>query len=79
MLTRFLCYPGDAKTLVIHPATTTHQQLSPEEQLQSGVTPDLIRVRTMARRFPLRVLMTRRFLAVGLRRYREHLGHHRRF
>ena len=35
---------GDAKTLVIHPATTTHQQLSPEEQLASGVTPDLIRV-----------------------------------
>ena len=36
---------GDAKTLVIHPATTTHQQLSVEEQLLSGVTPDLIRVR----------------------------------
>ena len=36
---------GDAKTLVIHSATTTHQQLSPEEQAQSGVTPDLIRVR----------------------------------
>ena len=35
---------GDAKTLVIHPATTTHEQLSPEEQLASGVTPDLIRV-----------------------------------
>ncbi|EPS96326.1 hypothetical protein FOMPIDRAFT_1053367 [Fomitopsis schrenkii] len=35
---------GDAKTLVIHPATTTHQQLSTEEQLASGVTPDLIRV-----------------------------------
>ncbi|KAM5541630.1 hypothetical protein V8D89_004820 [Ganoderma adspersum] len=35
---------GDAKTLVIHPATTTHQQLSMEEQLASGVTPDLIRV-----------------------------------
>ncbi|PIL32566.1 hypothetical protein GSI_05269 [Ganoderma sinense ZZ0214-1] len=35
---------GDAKTLVIHPATTTHQQLSSEEQIQSGVTPDLIRV-----------------------------------
>ncbi|KAF4583936.1 Homocysteine synthase [Pleurotus pulmonarius] len=35
---------GDAKTLVIHPATTTHQQLSDEEQLASGVTPDLIRV-----------------------------------
>ena len=36
---------GDAKTLVIHPATTTHQQLTDEEQLASGVTPDLIRVR----------------------------------
>ncbi|KAG6844427.1 hypothetical protein H0H87_007029 [Tephrocybe sp. NHM501043] len=35
---------GDAKTLVIHPATTTHAQLSEEEQLASGVTPDLIRV-----------------------------------
>ncbi|KAH7922309.1 O-acetylhomoserine ami [Leucogyrophana mollusca] len=35
---------GDAKTLVIHPATTTHQQLLEEEQLASGVTPDLIRV-----------------------------------
>jgi O-acetylhomoserine/O-acetylserine sulfhydrylase len=36
---------GDAKTLVIHPATTTHQQLTEEEQLTSGVSPDLIRVR----------------------------------
>jgi O-acetylhomoserine/O-acetylserine sulfhydrylase-like pyridoxal-dependent enzyme len=36
---------GDAKTLVIHPATTTHQQLTDEEQLAAGVTPDLIRVR----------------------------------
>lgn len=36
---------GDAKTLVIHPATTTHQQLEPHEQLAAGVTPDLIRVR----------------------------------
>jgi len=35
---------GDAKTLVVHPATTTHQQLSEQEQLASGVTPDLIRV-----------------------------------
>jgi O-acetylhomoserine/O-acetylserine sulfhydrylase len=35
---------GDAKTLVIHPATTTHSQLTAEEQLTSGVTPDLIRV-----------------------------------
>lgn len=36
---------GDAKTLVIHPATTTHQQLTDDEQLLSGVTHDLIRVR----------------------------------
>ncbi|MDE1886597.1 MAG: O-acetylhomoserine aminocarboxypropyltransferase/cysteine synthase [Gammaproteobacteria bacterium] len=35
---------GDAKTLVIHPASTTHQQLSAEEQRAAGVTPDLIRV-----------------------------------
>ncbi|KIO31425.1 hypothetical protein M407DRAFT_14106 [Tulasnella calospora MUT 4182] len=35
---------GDAKTLVIHPATTTQGQLTIEEQLASGVTPDLIRV-----------------------------------
>ncbi|HKL49421.1 MAG TPA: O-acetylhomoserine aminocarboxypropyltransferase/cysteine synthase, partial [Desulfuromonadales bacterium] len=35
---------GDAKTLVIHPATTTHQQLSAEEQTSAGVTPDFIRV-----------------------------------
>jgi O-acetylhomoserine (thiol)-lyase len=34
----------DAKTLVIHPATTTHQQLSLEEQRAAGVTPDFIRV-----------------------------------
>jgi O-acetylhomoserine (thiol)-lyase len=35
---------GDAKTLAIHPATTTHQQLSTEEQLATGVTPDFIRL-----------------------------------
>lgn len=35
---------GDARTLVIHPASTTHQQLSPEEQASSGVTPELVRV-----------------------------------
>jgi O-acetylhomoserine (thiol)-lyase len=34
----------DAKTLVIQPATTTHQQLSPEEQAAAGVTPDLVRI-----------------------------------
>ncbi len=35
---------GDAKSLVIHPASTTHQQLSETEQLLSGVTPNLIRL-----------------------------------
>jgi O-acetylhomoserine (thiol)-lyase len=35
---------GDVRSLVIHPATTTHSQLSPEEQLQAGVTPGLVRL-----------------------------------
>ncbi len=35
---------GDAKSLAIHPATTTHQQLSKEEQLATGVTEDFIRL-----------------------------------
>jgi len=35
---------GDAKSLVIHPASTTHQQLSHEEQLAAGVTEDMIRI-----------------------------------
>jgi O-acetylhomoserine (thiol)-lyase len=35
---------GDAKSLVIHPASTTHQQLSEKEQLATGVTPDYIRL-----------------------------------
>lgn len=35
---------GDAKTLAIHPATTTHQQLSHEEQLATGVTQDYVRL-----------------------------------
>jgi len=35
---------GDAKSLIIHPATTTHQQLSPEEQISTGVTDDLVRL-----------------------------------
>jgi O-acetylhomoserine (thiol)-lyase len=34
----------DAKTLVIHPASTTHSQLTPEEQLQAGVPPDMVRI-----------------------------------
>jgi len=43
-LASHLANVGDAKTLVIHPASTTHQQLSDAEQLSSGVTPDLVRV-----------------------------------
>jgi O-acetylhomoserine (thiol)-lyase len=35
---------GDAKSLVIHPASTTHQQLSQEQQIASGVNPELIRL-----------------------------------
>ncbi|MDO8684206.1 MAG: homocysteine synthase [Armatimonadota bacterium] len=35
---------GDAKSLVIHPASTTHQQLTPEEQLETGVTEDFVRL-----------------------------------
>jgi len=43
-LASHLANVGDAKTLVIHPATTTHQQLTAEEQFSTGVTPDMIRV-----------------------------------
>jgi O-acetylhomoserine (thiol)-lyase len=35
---------GDAKSLIIHPASTTHQQLSTEDQIASGVTPELVRL-----------------------------------
>ena len=35
---------GDAKTLIIHPASTTHRQMSDEEQLKAGVTPDMVRM-----------------------------------
>jgi O-acetylhomoserine (thiol)-lyase len=35
---------GDAKTLVIHPASTTHRQLSEEQQIAAGVGPDMIRL-----------------------------------
>lgn len=35
---------GDARSLIIHPASTTHQQLSEVDQLAGGVTPDLIRI-----------------------------------
>ncbi|MBL7977336.1 MAG: O-acetylhomoserine aminocarboxypropyltransferase/cysteine synthase [Bacteroidetes Order II. Incertae sedis bacterium] len=43
-LASHLANVGDAKTLVIHPASTTHQQLTAEEQHASGVTPSLIRL-----------------------------------
>jgi len=43
-LASHLANVGDAKTLVIHPASTTHQQLSDSEQASSGVTQDLVRV-----------------------------------
>jgi O-acetylhomoserine (thiol)-lyase len=43
-LASHLANVGDAKTLVIHPASTTHQQLSAAEQKSSGVTPDQVRV-----------------------------------
>lgn len=35
---------GDVRSLVIHPASTTHSQLTPEEQLASGITPGLVRL-----------------------------------
>jgi O-acetylhomoserine (thiol)-lyase len=35
---------GDAKSLAIHPASTTHSQLTPDQQLTAGVTPDFIRL-----------------------------------
>jgi O-acetylhomoserine (thiol)-lyase len=43
-LASFLANIGDAKTLVIHPASTTHAQLDREEQADAGVTPDLVRL-----------------------------------
>ncbi|WP_158996168.1 O-acetylhomoserine aminocarboxypropyltransferase/cysteine synthase family protein [Mucilaginibacter sp. L196] len=43
-LTSHLANVGDAKTLIIQPAATTHQQLSDEQQLAAGVTPSLLRV-----------------------------------
>jgi O-acetylhomoserine (thiol)-lyase len=44
VLASHLANVGDAKTLVIHPASTTHQQLTDAEQSSAGVTPDLVRV-----------------------------------
>ena len=42
-----LCHPfdiGDAKSLVIHPASTTHRQLDEEQQKKAGVPPDMVRL-----------------------------------
>jgi O-acetylhomoserine (thiol)-lyase len=41
---------GDSKSLIIHPASTTHQQLSEEEQRSTGVTPGFVRLRPPASR-----------------------------
>jgi O-acetylhomoserine (thiol)-lyase len=35
---------GDVRSLVIHPASTTHSQLTPEQQVSAGVTPGLVRL-----------------------------------
>jgi O-acetylhomoserine (thiol)-lyase len=43
-LASHLANVGDVRTLVIHPASTTHQQLSDEEQLSAGVAKDQVRV-----------------------------------
>jgi O-acetylhomoserine (thiol)-lyase len=43
-LVSHLANVGDAKTLAIHPASTTHEQLSEEEQKASGVAPNLVRI-----------------------------------
>jgi O-acetylhomoserine (thiol)-lyase len=43
-LASHLANVGDAKTLVIHPASTTHQQVPPEERLAAGVGDDMIRI-----------------------------------
>ncbi len=43
-LVSHLANVGDAKTLAVHPATTTHAQLTEEQQLAGGITPDLIRL-----------------------------------
>jgi O-acetylhomoserine (thiol)-lyase len=43
-LIALVVHVGDARSCVLHPASTTHRQLSPEQQKSSGVTPDLIRL-----------------------------------
>ncbi len=43
-LTALVVHLGDVRTSLLHPASTTHRQLTEEQQIASGVTPDLIRV-----------------------------------
>jgi len=45
-LVSHLANVGDAKTLIIHPSSTTHEQLSPEEQKTAGIEPGLLRLST---------------------------------
>ncbi len=57
---------GDSKTLVIHPASTTHQQLTGEEQLSAGVTPDYIRASVGTEHIDDIIADFRQALAVGV-------------
>ena len=41
---RWLANVGDAKSLAIHPASTTHSQLSEEQQINGGIRPELVRL-----------------------------------
>jgi len=70
---------GDAKTLVIHPASTTHQQLTEEEQYASGVSPDLIRVCLPLSLFIVSVEnggIANVTYGAGVSRNRTHQGYH---
>jgi O-acetylhomoserine (thiol)-lyase len=43
-MTHLIANLGDAKSLVCHPASSTHRQMSPEEQRHAGVMPEMIRL-----------------------------------
>jgi len=64
-LASHLANVGDAKTLVIHPASTTHQQLDPEEQAAAGVSLDMVRVSAGIERHPGCCLFFRIELLMG--------------
>jgi O-acetylhomoserine/O-acetylserine sulfhydrylase len=65
---------GDAKTLVIHPASTTHQQLTEDEQNATGVSPDLIRVRLFHARDEMGI--SHATFGVGVGRHRTYRRYH---